>query len=121
MGMVLEKIEQPFVQLFVPPRSPGTYHILVCSRYQTAMNEMDRVSFMTRAGTAVDSGGRINHQEAGVGEEEADHERRGRPGLARSLSRARAHAGRAAPGSISGRPGQRPAGEITCWGLEGDQ
>lgn len=29
---------------------------------ETAMNEMDRVPFMTRAGTAVDSGGRMNHR-----------------------------------------------------------
>lgn len=69
--MVLEQTEKPFVQLFVPPRSPGTwYHILACSRHQTAMKEMDRVPFMTRAELAVNSGGRMTHQEAGLGQEE---------------------------------------------------
>lgn len=75
------------------------------------MNEMDRAPFRTRSGMAGDSGGRMNHQEAGLEQEEADHETGGRPGLAWKPSRAWAHSGRAAPGSTAGR-GQ---GEAWRW------
>lgn len=43
---------------------------------------MDRVPFMTRAGTTVASGGRMNHQEAGLGQGEAGHDWRECLGLA---------------------------------------
>lgn len=67
----------------------------------TARNEVDRVPFMTRAEAAVDSDGRMNHQEAGPGPGEAGQERRGCPGLAQSLCRARAHSGSSALGRKS--------------------
>lgn len=71
---------------------------------------MDRVPFMTRSGMVGDSGGRMNHQEAGLEQEEADREQGGRPGLAWSPSRAWAHSGRAAPGRTAGR------GQGEAWG-----
>lgn len=49
---------------------------------------MDRVPFMTGSGMAGDSGGRMNHQEAGLEQEEADRERGGCPGLAWNPARA---------------------------------
>ena len=77
------------------------------------MNEMNRVPFITRAGTTVASGRRMNHQEAGLGQGEAGHDWRGCLGLAGTLQ------GCAAPGSSSGRPEQSPGGEVTSRSLEG--
>ena len=72
---------------------------------RAAVNETDRVAFMTGAGMTVHSGGRRKHQEAGLGQGEAGHERSGCLGLDRTLCRACA-----APGGMSGRPEQRPGG-----------
>lgn len=74
---------------------------------------MDRVPFITRAGTTVASGGRMNHQEAGLGQGEAGHDWCGCLGLAWTPQ------GCAAPGSSSGRPEQSPGGEVTSRSLEG--
>lgn len=43
---------------------------------------MDRDPFLTRAGTTVASGGTMNHQQAGLGQEEASHDWRECLGLA---------------------------------------
>lgn len=46
---------------------------------------MNRVPFITKAGTTVASGRRMNQQEAGLGQGEAGHDWRGCLGLAWTL------------------------------------